>query len=126
MKFITSIIVISLLSCGVKDSKFVRKKIGNNEITIRWYYYSYITSISPDLIVIEKGNEKMELYKAKEVIADISLKEHNVVIKVVHPEKGIVYTKSINEQVFGYRILIDTSENYNDLILRPDGVKEGE
>ncbi len=113
-----------LLSCITKEPKFIRKRIEYKDITIRWFYYSYETNTSPDYIVVEKNGNSKEIYKAEWVISDVLLKEHDIILKLVTPSKGIVYTKQVEKEVFGYKIIIDTTASYNALRIRPDGVKE--
>lgn len=45
------ILIFACFSC--KDPKFVRK-ITDGNIDIKWYYYSYITNTSPDIVEVSK------------------------------------------------------------------------
>jgi hypothetical protein len=111
-------------SCNQEQSKFVRKQIQNKEISIKWYYYSYITNNSPDFIVVEKNGMKKEIYKATRAILNVTLNNHNIILKLVEPSKNLVFTKHVNKEVFGYKIILDSTGTYNDLPLIPDGIKE--
>ena len=111
-------------SCNIGESKFVIKQIDNKDITIKWYYYSYISNFSPDFVVVEKDGLKREIYKATDVILNVSLNDHNIILKLVKPSKGLVFTKKVDKEVFGYKITLDTTGTYDELKLRPDGVKE--
>lgn len=112
------------LSCGMGEPKFVRKQINNDDIMVKWYYHSYITNQSPDFVVVEKDGIKKEIYKATEVVLNVTLKEHNIILKLVKPSKGLVFTKKVDQEVFGYKIILDTTGTYDELRFRPDGVKE--
>lgn len=126
MKILLLISLICIFfSCNQEESKFVRKQIKNKDISINWYYYSYITNVSPDFVVVEKKGDKKEIYKATGVILDVSLKGHDIILKLVEPSKNLVFTKEVDREIFGYKIKIDTTGTYNELRLRPDGIKEG-
>lgn len=125
MKLVLFISFLSLfLSCGFKDSKFVRKKIGDNAISIKWYYYSYITNNSPDVVEVEKDREIKEIYKGDRVILDVAIKDHCILLKLVQPSNGYPETKKVSDEVFGYKILVDTTGVSTDLNSIPDGIKE--
>ena len=104
MKVLLIIPVISIfLGCGFKISKLVRKEIQTNDITLKWYYYSYITSGSPDIVEVEKDGEIKEIYKRKGVILDVSIKEHNILLKLVAPSKGYPSKKGWRMRSLGIR-----------------------
>lgn len=88
MRILYILLSIIFLSCNNGESKLVRKKIENGDVTIKWYYYSYITSTIPDFIEIERDKSKVEIYKAKMVIVDLVLKEKNIILKLTEPSKG--------------------------------------
>lgn len=111
-------------SCNQEEPKFVRKQIDNKDISIKWYYYSYITNLSPDFVVVEKGGDKKEIYKATGVILNVALQDSNIVLKLIEPSKNLVFTKKADEEVFGYKIKLDTTGTYEELWRIPDGVKE--
>lgn len=125
MKILMLITLMSIfLSCNLGDSKFVRKQIDNKDVSIKWYYYSYITNNSPDFVVVEKNGDKKEIYKATWTVLNVSLKDHNIILKVLGPSKSMVFTKHVDEEVFGYKITLDTAGTYNETRLIPDGIKE--
>jgi len=117
-------LIISFLSCNLQDSKFVRKQIDNNDISIKWYYYSYITNNSPDFVVVEKNGNKKEIYKATWNVLNVTLKDHNIILRVLGPSKSMIFTKHVDEEVFGYKITLDTTGTYHETRLIPDGIKE--
>ncbi len=119
------IIVGSILSCNQKEEKIVIKKISNDDITIKWYYYSHITNNSPDIVEVEKRSTRKEVYKAEGIISNVTLNEHNIIIKLVEPENGIVYTKDVNKELFGYKIVLDSTGTFDEYRLKPKGIKEG-
>lgn len=125
MKALFIIPFISILfSCNQKDPKLVRKQIKNEDITIKWFYYSYITNMSPEFVVVEKNGKEKEIYKATGVILNVTLVGNNIVLKLVEPSRNLVFTKNIDTTIFGYKIVLDTTGTYDELRLRPDGVKE--
>ncbi|TWF40326.1 HNH endonuclease [Chitinophaga polysaccharea] len=127
-KYMKILMLISLInffsSCSLEGSKFVRKEIDNKDISIKWYYYSYITNNSPDFVVVEKNGKKKEIFKATWTVLNVTLKDHNIILKTLGPSKSTVFTKHVEEEVFGYKITLDTTGNYMETRLIPDGKKE--
>lgn len=117
-------LIITFLTCNQENSKFVRKQIDNKDISIKWYYYSYITNNSPDFVVVEKNGNKKEIYKATGAVLNVTLKDHNIILRVLGPSKSMVFTKHVDEDVFGYKITLDTTGNYMEKRLIPDAIKE--
>jgi hypothetical protein len=113
-----------LLSCNQEDPKFVRKQIKDKDVSIKWFYYSYISNMSPDFVVVEKNGKEKEIYKATGVILNVTLEDNSIVLRLVEPSKNLVFTKNVDATVFGYKITLDTTGTYDELRLRPDGVKE--
>lgn len=125
MNFYYIIPVLSIfLSCTSNNPKFIRKQISNKDITIRWYYYSYITNNSPDIVEVEQSGIEREIFKAEWVILDVTLQNHNITLRLVEPSKGLVLTKKVEEEIFGYKIILDTTGKYDEIRLRPNGIKE--
>ncbi|WP_186452494.1 hypothetical protein [Chitinophaga polysaccharea] len=125
MKILMLISLINFFSsCSLEGSKFVRKEIDNKDISIKWYYYSYITNNSPDFVVVEKNGKKKEIFKATWTVLNVTLKDHNIILKTLGPSKSTVFTKHVEEEVFGYKITLDTTGNYMETRLIPDGKKE--
>lgn len=120
--FILSLCVFG--NCGSKNSKFVRKKIIDNNITIRWYYYSYISDVSPDIVEVEKDGEIKKIYEAIQVITNVLIKEKRIILKLVEPTTGLVFTQKVQNKIFDYKIVLDTTGSYTDLRNIPDGIKE--
>ena len=111
-------------SCYSSDVKFVRKAIEDKGVKIQWYFYSYITSNSPDIISIVQSGETKEVYKATWHIADVNLKNDSIIIRTVKPVSGVIYTKHFDPVISGYKIVIDSSAKHEELLLIPDGIKE--
>jgi hypothetical protein len=111
-------------SCSSQNIKFVRKQIDNDDIRIKWFYYSYISNTSPDFVVVTRQRKEKEIYEATRVIIDVRLSGDSIILKLVEPEKGLVYTKQVEKKVFGYKIILDTTGTYEELQNIPDAVKE--
>jgi len=103
--------------------EFVRKEISNKDISVKWYYYSYITNTSPDIVEVSQKGVKKEIFKAEWVILDVTLKEDTITLRLVEPSQGIVFTKKVENEVFGYKIKVDTTGTYDEMRLIPDGIK---
>ncbi|SEW52505.1 hypothetical protein [Chitinophaga arvensicola] len=125
MKVLLPISLISIFfSCHLENPKFIRKQIQNKDISIEWYFYSRVTNNSPDFVVVEKDGIKKEIYKATWTILNVTLKDYNIILKVLGPSKNRVPIKHADEAVFGYKILLDTTGTYNEIRLIPDAIKE--
>ena len=116
-------LIALFLGCSLDEAKLVRKEINNSDITMKWYYYSYITNNSPDFVVIEKEGQKQEIFKATDVITDVSFAYKSIIIKLYKPERGIVYTKQVAKDLFGYKIVLDSSATYDQYRSIPKGKK---
>jgi hypothetical protein len=120
-------LLLIILSTGCKsDHKYVRKEVGNSNIKVKWFFYSYITDNSPDFVTVElKGKGIVEeICKAKFVITDFFLEDSAIVIKLFEPSKGLVLTKPLPKNIFGYDIVFDSSATLNDLRNMSNGTKE--
>lgn len=113
-----------LSSCGRTDSRFIRKRIADDDMVIDWYFYSYITNTSPDIIEVEKNGKRIEIYRATSVITDVILKRNLIIIRVVEPAKERVQTRKVEDSIFGRKIVLDTTGTYNELGFIPRGIKE--
>lgn len=129
MKNLLIIFIAFLLSsCG--DDIYVRKSLSveNNEtqITLKWYYYSYYQNYSPDFIDIIKGDSIVNIYNAMYIITDVyvSYDDSTIIIKTFKPSNGIIYTKKLLPEVFGFKIAVDTTATYNELRNIPNGIEE--
>jgi len=109
--------------CNSDNVEFVRKEISNKDISVKWYYYSYITNTSPDIVEVSQKGVKKEIFKAEWVILDVTLKEDTITLRLVEPSQGIVFTKKVENEVFGYKIKVDTTGTYDEMRLIPDGIK---
>lgn len=115
------IVIFSMSSC--KNSRFIRKEIKHENIIIYWYYYSYISSNSADIIEVSNGNESKIIFKGTEITA-ISLVNDTIIIQLYAPWRGIIYENNTKDRVFGYQAIIDTSATLDDYKKIPDGKKE--
>jgi hypothetical protein len=126
MNKIILLLIIAFSTGCIGDHKFVRKEVGDRDITVKWFFYSYITDDSPDFITVElkgKGIIK-EICKAKFVITDVFLEDSSIVVKLFQPSKGLVLTKSLPQNVFGYPIVFDSTATQKDLWKMSEGTKE--
>lgn len=123
MKTKTVLILAALFfsGCLFQDDKLVRKKIKDGEITIKWFYYSYISNRSPDIVTVNKGEIEHVLFRATGSITDVSLSKKTIFIKLIDPPD---YTKNVPQEIFGYKVIMDSSTTYLDWNNLPRGVKE--
>ncbi len=121
---VKTICILTLLVSCISNDKLVVKNISNNDISIKWYYYSYISNISPEFVEVKKGDSTVLIYEAVDVVTDVIIKDKNIIIKQFEPSRGIINTKSLLTQVFEYKIIIDTTATYDEYRFRPDAIKE--
>jgi hypothetical protein len=124
MKKMKTICVLFLLVSCISNDKLIVKNISNNDISIKWYYYSYISNISPDFIDVKKGDSLVQIYKAEGVITDVLIENNKIKIKVYNLKNGIIYTDNLLSEVFDYKIELDTTSTRNEFLNRPDAIKE--
>jgi hypothetical protein len=124
MKKMKTICVLILLVSCISNDKLIVKNISNNDISIKWYYYSYISNISPDFIDVKKGDSLVQIYKAEGVITDVLIENNKIKIKVYNLKNGIIYTDNLLSEVFDYKIELDTTSTRNEFLNRPDAIKE--
>jgi hypothetical protein len=121
-KLILIMVIPSMSSC--MNSRFIRKELKYSDIEINWYYYSYISNNSPDIIEVSKGKESKVIFKGDGVVTDVSLINDTIRIQLFRPSIGIIYEDFTNEKIFGYNAIIDTTANLDDFKKIPDGKKE--
>lgn len=108
--------------CIPDAKKIIRKDIDNSDVEMTWYFHSYITNLSADFVDISKGDSTIIIYKAVNTIADVLIRNDSIIIKTYFPSNGIIYTKNILDEVFSYKIIIDTTATENEYLNRPDGI----
>lgn len=121
--FIIVFVASCLLGCIFKRDEFIRKKLHDNQITIKWYYYSDITDNSPDFIEIKKGTTKELLYKSPWEIIDVNLRNDTIYLKLVNTNLRFSGAPKIKDQIWEYKIIVDSTGVTEDLLTIPDGVK---
>lgn len=90
---------IIVMSCG--SDKIYDKQLKNDEISIDWYHYSYISSGSPNYVVVRKGNKEELIFEYGWGLQDIEL--YKDTITILHLEFDEV-PKVKKDSIFGYAI----------------------
>lgn len=99
MKIYTLLLFITLISCG--SDKIYKKQLANKEIEVDWYYYSYITSNSPNYVSVKKNNKEKLIFEYGYGLQDIEINQDTIVIFHL---KFYAPPKVQEENVFGYYI----------------------
>ena len=120
------VLLIILAGCLFKDKKIVILKIDNNDIIIKWYYYSYITDFSNEFVEVSKEDKHVIIYESRDVVTNITLDANRITIKTCEPyrKQKTIYTKVPEKEVFGYKILFDTTASYEEYRNIPNGKPE--
>lgn len=125
MKKSIILILVALYSCDLSqgNDRFVRKSFDDGRVNVNWYYFSYITDVSPDFVEVVKGDSVAILFEAKNVISNVELKNDTIYLSLFEPYRGIVHTKNPKLACFGYHVLIDSLATREEFYARPDGKK---
>ena len=124
-RIIFVIVSILYVACGIEDSKFIRKRLNNSEVEVTWYYYSYITNVSPDFVEIRRGDSIKVICEAGYEIVDVKLGSDQVEVRFSLPaDRQLSSAQIFGSDFFGYPAVFDSSGTTSELRLIPDGVKE--
>src|SRR5690606_30956848 len=122
VNFLITIKVLFLLS-SCSQPKMIIKTVKNEDITVRWYYYSHLTNNSPDIIDVVRNDSIVEIIRIEErSIADLSLEKDNIIITIAY--SGNDSAINFPTHVFEYNIIVDTISTVNMRINFPKGKKE--
>lgn len=123
MKFLTCFVLFVSLALTSCDDKLVRKEISNGDIVVRWYYYSYISNNSPDIVEVEKNWKREIIFKGVDVITDVKIQDHQIIIDLYKPERGIIYEDESKSAIWDYKVELNNHRNYDAYRYTPDGKK---
>jgi len=73
---------------------------------------------------VEKGDSVREIYRAVRVIVNVTLNKDSIILRLVEPGAGRGYPKKTDNEVFGYKILMDSAATYDEFKNVPDGKVE--
>ncbi|RFM36443.1 hypothetical protein [Chitinophaga silvisoli] len=90
-----------------KDRLYL-KEISSNSIKLKWFFYSTVSSETPDYITIQKGSQIDTICIANNV-ADLKFQNDIITIGFYgNPQKYTVPIE-ISQQVMSYEVIIDTT-----------------
>jgi hypothetical protein len=123
-KIILGLIVLQFYSC-VHD-KLIKASAENDEIKVNCYYYSYISSGSPDFIEVIKNDSTVIILKSKYGFQDLKIQNDTIIIS--HLEFQNKNEIQRMEPIFKYKIkyeVVSSHEMYlkyeeNKTILETD------
>lgn len=121
MKSITIglISIFSLVGCTPRwETEIVKIKI--DDTNVRLYSYSYYFASFIEFVSIEKNNREIIIYESYGVVANVYTSGRTVVIKVCQPSRqGNVETKNVPKEVYGLKIVLDTTATNDEYRFRP-------
>jgi len=125
MKRLIILVLLVFCSCGFsqENDRFVRKSFDDGTIKVNWYYFSYITDLSPDFVELVKGDSVVIVFKATDVISNVKMKGDTIYLSLFEPYRGVVYIKNPELDFFGYHLLIDSLATLEEFYSMPDGKK---
>jgi len=95
--------ILFMISC--KDTQYIRKKVSNGDITVKWYFYSYTTTNSNEIVDLQKGDSIITIFKTSVSPYDIQLKGKDIIVFCNNkPENEGIVSEAIE-----YKIIVDTS-----------------
>jgi hypothetical protein len=62
MKKIILLFSVVAVGCCPNEPKFIRKEFEEGDITVTWYYHSYITNTSPEIVEASMNGIVQEVY----------------------------------------------------------------
>jgi hypothetical protein len=128
MIFLLSIVAVG---CCPGEPKFIRKQFDDDEVSVKWYYHSYITNTSPDIVEASLDGKVLEIYRDKELLlTDVAVHDSTIVITLAKPSEADYNFDRLDGEIlseaFGYKIVLDTSAAHGDVFKVPEGVKRCE
>lgn len=95
---------------------------------MKWYFHSYITNTSPDIVEASLDGKILENYRDKELLlTDVAVHDSTIIITLVKPSQGGYNFDRLDGEIlseaFGYKIVLDTSALRADVFKGPEGVK---
>ena len=87
------------ISCG--GDKIYKKQLKDNKIAVDWFRYSYISSGSPNYVVVKKENIEELVFEYGHGLQDIELKNDTITIIHLKFQQNPTIKK---EKIFGYVI----------------------
>lgn len=106
-------IVLALQGCvpsfkSEENDRLFLKEIDIKPVKLEWFFYSTVSSETPDYITIQKG-KKIDTICISSNVADLKLEGNKIIIGFYgKPQK---YTEPINvpKSIMDYEVLVDTS-----------------
>ena len=103
-------ITVAFLFFGCNaDSRLIRKELHERDITVQWFYYSYITNDSPDIVSIKKDGKEVELCRIRTAITDVKICRKNIIIKYYWSHRSRIDSLTELQEAFGYKIIFDSA-----------------
>ena len=112
---LTFTILILLTSCSlIKNKRLYFKYIKTANIEIEWFYYSYLTSYSPNYLIATQG-EKTDTICVSNNIIDVNINIRDSIVLITFNGHPCLYGEriNINKNIGKYKIVCDTSSTYN-------------
>lgn len=97
----------------LKDRLFL-KEIEKPPVKLEWYFYSTVSSETPDYITIEKGGV-IDTICLSNNIADLKFENNQITIGFYGVPQRYTEPIEIPDSVMGYEILIDTTYTTHSL-----------
>jgi len=94
------------------------KEIKDTSIKLEWFYYSLITSTTPDYIEITKGNVIDTICLCNNV-ADLKFENNQIIIGFYGNPRCYCEPIEIPDSVMGYKIVVDTTHVLKGLLGDP-------
>lgn len=96
------------------EDRLYIKEINQRKIHLSWFFYSTVSTVTPDYITIQKEGRTDTICIASNV-ADLKFDGHKIVIEFYGAPNRYAKTIKLPETTIGYPVIVDTTEVFSDL-----------
>lgn len=103
--------IIIMVACNPKPEPLFFKKIKTKNFELNWYYFSYLSNESPDIIDMKRGEETYNICKSPNIYDVNIFGEDSVLITFIDSPKFAEGNNLLVNQLFNIPIRIDSIPN---------------
>ncbi|RFS13582.1 hypothetical protein [Emticicia sp. C21] len=115
------LLIIAFQSCvpsfdSTEKDRLYLKEINDSKIKLEWFFYSTISTTTPDYILLTKKNSdniNIDTICVANNVADLSLNGNEILIGFSGTPQRYTETIKLPETVLGYKVVIDTTQFFD-------------
>ena len=112
----SSIVVVTIMivsGCfpsfhSTEKDKLYLKELSDSTINVDWFFYSTVSTTTPDYLIAYKGNE-IDTICIAENIADVDIRGNEIMVQFYGKPQAFNKTILIPDYTLGYTLVVDTS-----------------